>query len=208
MRYRLIIFFCAISFSASAQWWHIHIGFRKHPVLAQIKLSQPNSVSKIKIAATPDNFSVQPIVYAESTFVLEAEEAVLMKTVKHNMSWRIYNVASYNFSDLAYVYMKLHRFSEAKWYLLQSNTISREENDDKHTIDNLVSLAEVKTDIGDTASARADLVEARGLARARGMQQQTAEIEKKISLLDQYKASVQKPEPKYAETAENGKKGN
>jgi hypothetical protein len=119
------------------------------------------------------------------------------------MSWRIYNEASYNFSDLAGVYIKLHRLSEAKWYLLQSNNISRGENDDKLTIANLITLASVKNDIGDAVSARADLVEAHDLASVRGMKEKAEEINKKIQLLDQTKPV---PATKYAETTETAKK--
>src|SRR5206468_241213 len=107
--------------------------------------------------------------------------------------------------DLAQLYMKLHRMSEAKWYFLQSSRISREENDDKHTISNLISLAEIKAYIGDVTSARTDLLEARDLASAKGMQDKTIEIEKKILLLAQNTTTV-KPDVRYAESAESVKK--
>src|SRR5207302_5830964 len=100
---------------------------------------------------------VHPCEPGETEFDLVAREHMIIKLAKHNMSWRIYHDASYNFSDLAQVYIKLHRLSEAKWYLLQSNKLSLEENDNKHTITNLVNLALVKNDIGDQVSARADL---------------------------------------------------
>src|SRR5437879_6369815 len=128
-----------------------------------------------------------------------------MGIASHNMRFRIYNEASYNFSDLAELYYKLHRLSEAKWYFLQSNFLSRQENDDKHTISNLISLAAIKADIGDIPSARADLLEARDLARAKGMQTEKAEIEKKILLLAQNTTTV-KQDVKYAEAAGTVKK--
>jgi hypothetical protein len=93
----------------------------------------------------------------------------------------------------------MRRLSEAKWYLLQSNKISIEENDDKHTITNLVSLALVKNDIGDSAAARADLVEACNLANARGMKEKAAEINRQIQMLDQNKLASSF---KYAEAAD------
>jgi hypothetical protein len=128
-----------------------------------------------------------------------------MEMAKHNMRFRIYNDASYNFSDLAQLYMRLHRLSEAKWYLLQSNTISRQQNDDKHTISNLISLAVIKKDIGDIPSARADLLEARDLAHARGLQAQVKEIDNDMLLLDHRVTNPVKPDIKYAET-EGGEK--
>src|SRR6202012_3909549 len=180
MRLSLVILFCAISFSASAQFWQ-KIGFKKkHDILPELQLSKNNSISRIPNTLKINDLQVQPIVLEQCEFSLEVAEVTIMEMAKHNMRFRVYNEASYNFSDLAQVYIKLHRLSEAKWYLLQSNNISRQENDDKHTISNLVSLAEVKTYMGDIPSARADLLEARDLALARGMQTEKSNIERKI----------------------------
>ena len=55
-----------------------------------------------------------------------------MHSAQHNMSEGIFTDASYNFSDLARIYILQNRLSEAKWYLLQSNNISRRQRDDKH----------------------------------------------------------------------------
>ncbi len=204
MRYSLIVFFSIIGLSASAQL-HINLNFlkKKHEVLSLLGPAKGHRINSLAVTRTINTVNVKPYVLDETEFALIAREKVIIKTVKHNMSWRIYNEASYNFSDLADVYIKLHRLSEAKWYLLQSNSISRGENDDKHTIANLVTLALVKNDIGDPVSARADLVEAHDLANARGMKEKAAEIDKKIQLLDQNKTALP---PKYAETTETAKK--
>ncbi len=151
------------------------------------------------------NMEVRPVVLYETDYTIEAISRYVMEQAKHNMRFRIYNEASYNFSDLAQLYIRLHRMSEAKWYLLQSNNISRQENDDKHTISNLVSLAEIKTYIGDIPSARADLLEARDLALARGMQSEKSDIERKILLLAQNTTTI-RPDLKYAESTGNEKK--
>ncbi len=206
MRLSLIVFFCVISFSASAQFWR-NIGFKKkHLVLPLLPPVKDNSISHIKTTLKLNSLQVHPIVLEPGDYSLEAASNYVMGMAKHNMRFRIYNEASYNFSDLAQLYYKLHRFSEAKWYFLQSNYLSRQENDDKHIISNLVSLAMIKTDIGDVPSARADLLEARDLARAKGMQAETTAIEKKILLLAQNTATTAKPDVKYAETAGSVKK--
>jgi hypothetical protein len=205
MRLRLIIFFCAISFSASAQFWQ-KIGFKKkHDILPELQLSKNNSINHIPNTLKLNGLQVQPLVIEQCEFSLEVASVTVMEMAKHNMRFRIYNDASYNFSDLALIYVKLHRLSEAKWYFLQSNNISRQENDDKHTISNLVSLAAIKVDIGDIPSAKADLIEARDLARAKAMRTEAVEIEKKILLLAQSNANV-KPDVKYAESAGSEKK--
>lgn len=206
MRLSLVILFCAISFSASAQFWQ-KIGFKKkHDILPELQLSKNNSISHIQNTLKLNSLQVQPLMLEQCEFSLEVAEVTIMEMAKHNMRFRVYNEASYNFSDLAQVYIKLHRLSEAKWYLLQSNNISRQENDDKHTISNLINLAAVKVDIGDIPSAKADLLEARDMARAKAMQPETAEIEKKILLLAQVATTTVKPDVKYAESAGSEKK--
>jgi hypothetical protein len=205
MRFSLIIFFCIISFSASAQWWRISL-HKKHEILTYIKPVKDNSIRRIIVAFNLNKAEVHPVDLGQSQYSNEVGAASVMKLAKHNMSWRLYNEASYNFSDLAQFYIKLNRFSEAKWYLLQSINISRRENDDKHTIANLISLALIKADIGDAASARADMLEARDMAHVRGMQTEVTEIEKKMLLLGQNATTVAKPDMKYAETAGSEKK--
>ena len=206
MRLSLIIFFCAISFSASAQFWH-NIGFKKkHPVLPLLQPIKDNSIGRVKTTLKLNNLQLQPMVLDPGEFSLEAASHYVMGMAKHNMRFRIYNEASYNFSDLAQLYYKLHRLSEAKWYYLQSNYLSRQENDDKHTVSNLICLAIIKTDIGDVPSARADLLEARDIARTKGMQAETVQIEKKILVLAQSPPTAVKPDTKYAEAAGGEKK--
>jgi hypothetical protein len=206
MRISLVIFFCAISFSASAQFWQKISFKKKHIVLPEVQLVKNNSINHIKPAPLMlSSIDVHPVVLDESVYTIEATSRYVMGLAKHNMRFRIYNEASYNFSDLALLYVRLHRMSEAKWYLLQSNNISRQENDDKHTISNLVSLAEIKTYIGDIPSARADLLEARDLALAKGMQTEKSNIERKILLLAQNTTTV-KPDLKYAESTGSEKK--
>ena len=108
-------------------------------------------------------------------------------------------------SSLSYIY-NCTGFRRQNGIFLQSNQLSREQNDDKHTILNLVSLAQIKVDLGDKASARADLLEARELARVRGMQISVAEIDEKIQYLSQNRTNTTKPDVKYAETTDTGKK--
>lgn len=206
MRTRLIIFFCVISFSASAQFWN-NISFKKkHLIFPSLQQAKNHTFKYPARSLELNKLQVQPLILKESDFSIQCASQIVMEMAKHNMRFRVYNDASYNFSELAALYIKLHRFSEAKWYLLQSNNISRQENDDKHTVSNLISLAAIKVDIGDAASARADLVEAREMARVRGMQPEIAEIDKKMLLLDQNTAAPIKPEIKYAETAGGEKK--
>jgi hypothetical protein len=205
MRIRLVIFFCLISFAASAQIWE-KIGFKKKhivlPALPPAKGQQFVSTNTLRL----NSLQAQPIVLETCEFSLVAASKMVMEQAKHNMRFRVYNDASYNFSDLAALYVKLHRWSEAKWYYLQSNNISRGQNDDKHTMSNLLGLAGIKVNIGDIPSAKADLIEARDLSKSLGMQTQTADIEKQILLLAQNNTTTSKPDVKYAEGTLNAEK--
>jgi hypothetical protein len=206
MRFNLIIFFCVISLSASAQFWK-HISFKKkHIVLPALQPARSHSLTSTSDGLKLNDLQVAPAAFEPCEFTLENRCAYVMEQAKHNMRFRIYSDASYNFSDLAHLYIKLHRLSEAKWYLLQSNNIARQENDAPHTISNLVSLAEIKIELGDTASAKADLIEARDMAYSRGMQAEMADIEKRILLLAQNTTTPVKADMKYAETAGGEKK--
>ena len=210
MRYWIFIFLCTISFSASAQWWHVKVAFWKHPVFPPI--AQPKMHSMKRLAASiklpPLNkFKVERFVPRPSDFSLEAAEDMVMLTAQHNMRFRIYNLASYNFSDLADLYVKQDRLSEAKWYYLQSNKISREQNDDKHTISNLMALAMIKAQVGDFASSDQDLAEARELARASGRQADLLSVEKEAKYIQDNKSTFTKTEVRYAEAATADGKG-
>ncbi len=147
-----------------------------------------------------------PLVYVInlrlSGYELELQEDCLLDAAKHNMHFGIFNVASYNFSDLAALYLKQNRFSEAKWYLLQSNGIARQENDCKHIIANLLALADLKIKIGENGLAKIDLAEAHNLAAAKNMIAAISEIEKRQYDLRLNKPLAVKPEFRYAEAVE------
>ncbi len=112
MRNRLIILFSIISMSASAQL-HVNFDFlkKKHIILPLIGSARGHHFNRSSITGAITPVDVQPYILDQTQFSLEAQEKMIIKTVKHNMSWRIYNEASYNFSDLADVYIKLHRLS-------------------------------------------------------------------------------------------------
>jgi tetratricopeptide (TPR) repeat protein len=69
-----------------------------------------------------------------------------------------------SFNNLATVYRDQKKYSQAKWFILQSNTISRIKNDVPNIISSLLLLASVKTDIKDYTLAMQDLNEALALA--------------------------------------------
>jgi len=64
------------------------------------------------------------------------------------------------FDNLAMVYHAQKKYSQAKWFILQSNTLSRASNDIPNIITSLIELASIKSDIKDYNLALGDLNEA------------------------------------------------
>ena len=71
-----------------------------------------------------------------------------------------------SFDNLAKVYYKQKKYSQAKWFILQSNSLSRAKNDVPNIISSLLTLSSVKIDIKDYALAMRDLDEAMQLSKA------------------------------------------
>jgi hypothetical protein len=65
-----------------------------------------------------------------------------------------------SFDRLAKVYRDQRKYSPAKWFILQSNTMAREQNDVPNIVASLITLAGIKMDIHDYDLARRDLREA------------------------------------------------
>ena len=65
-----------------------------------------------------------------------------------------------SFDDLAKAYHAQKKYTQAKWFILQSNTLSRAKHDDLNIITSLLELALIKTDIKDYTLAMRDLNEA------------------------------------------------
>jgi len=201
MRITFLIICCVFSLSASAQWYRIDRLLKKHERFPVIEQSSPyiHSISEIHIKPSFAIGKVSKVNLDRSEYSFQAAENIVMRDAQHNMRFRVYNDASYNFSALAKLYIQQNRYSEAKWYLLQSNIISRQQNDDKHTIANLIELAIIKSDLGDYPQAQQDLTEAQDMARIRGYNDDLATIEKKMAYIKQNRNNAPKTDVRYAE---------
>lgn len=203
MKFLLVILFAAICTPASAQWYRIdQLLKKKAPHTPYEDLSDNRYIARFT-AEKVSHPIISPVLIEPSEYSLEASENAVMQLAQHNMRFRIYNEASYNFSDLARLYVKQNRLSEAKWYLLQSNNISRQENDDKHTIENLIELASVKAAMGDVMLAEQDLAEAHDIAYAKGLSQYMETIELATQYIKQNQQPKQRPVLIYADDAQN-----
>jgi len=201
MRFILLVLFTTICLSASAQW----NPFKKKFVRPEAEHFTCYSITRFAPYKLP-NSKIRLITFDPSDYTLEAAEDVMMKTAQHNMRFRVYHDASYNFTELAHMYVQQSRYSEAIWYLLQSNNISRQENDDKHTIENLIDIATIKAKMGEIVLAQQDLTEAHDLAYSKGLNEYLETIELAGQYITQHKLPKQKPVLIYADGAEkNGK---
>jgi len=200
MRYFTLIALCILSLSASAQFW------KKKPVVAYPRYELlPNASTDFSVTVSNANIKMPEVTAAvlpRSVFEIELAEEAVLRLAKHNMRFRIYDAASYNFTELAELYMLQNRFSEAKWYLLQSNEISRQQNNHKHTVSNLLDLAAIKLAIGEMALAKIDLLEAHNLAVANNFIADAQTADKMIHDLQFNKATGTKAELRYAEAVE------
>ena len=207
MRYTLLIILCALNFTASAQFWKSKPKVEERPqvpeLVLQINVIQPVTVSNTKLNTPP----IHGFELAHTEFEREIAEEMMLNEAKHNMRFRIYNLASYNFSSLAAMYAQDNRFSEAKWYFLQSNELAHQANDTKHILDNLLALAAIKIQIGELTLAKTDLQEAHDIAAAKVMQNELTEINKRLIDLETNKIVSPKLGLRYADAveAENNK---
>jgi tetratricopeptide (TPR) repeat protein len=95
------------------------------------------------------------------------QDAAIEYTIKALHSYSRYNDSNglrNSFNNLVRVYKDQKKFSQAKWCILQSNTISRMQNDTRNVISSLVELAGIKMSIKDYKLAQRDLDEALSLS--------------------------------------------
>lgn len=201
MRYFLLALFCTIGISASAQW----NPFRKKLRRPQAEDLVCHPAALLAPGQLPHTH-VSTILFDPSEYTIEAREAAVMKIAQHNMRFRVYHEASLNFTDLAHLYVQERRYSEAVWYLLQSNNISRQENDDKHTIENLIDIATIKAKIDEITLAQQDLAEAHDLAAAKGLNEYLETIDLAGQYITQNKLPKEKPALVYADGAQKNSK--
>ena len=204
MRFILLLAFCTVSITASAQFWQKKNKAR-YPQLNEAKYASATTIAAATKVYTPD---VVAFSLNRNAYSLDLAEAILIKEAKHHMRYRQYSTASTDFNVLAKLYIIAKRYSEAKWFLLQSNAIAKRESNDKLTITNLLDLATIKAAVGELALARTDLKEAHELANLKGMGADLIEIDnltREIELKNG-SASFAKAELKYAAAVEASKK--
>jgi len=85
------------------------------------------------------------------------------------------------FDNLGLVYHLQKKYTQAKWFILQSNEISREKHDTLNIIASLLTLASVKQDIKDFNLAKRDLDEALSLAKTQPQIDQQISVQRALA---------------------------
>ncbi len=189
MKVILLALVCTVqSFTASAQLF----SFLKRSTRDQRVLAVASAPLNIK-AAKLSNGKVSRQVMSSNDYSLGLNEYTVMKTAQHQMRFRQYEDASYSFAELARIYIQLNRLSEAKWFFLQSSNLSRQQNNDRLTISNLMELANIKATIGDLALAQQDLDEARTMATGHNWTDDVLAVKRTEENIDRKKLAALKP---------------
>lgn len=87
------------------------------------------------------------------------------------------------FDNLAKVYIAQKKYPQAKWFILQSNTLSRIKKDIPNVITSLITLSAIKSNIKDYSLAMRDLSEANQLSVANHLPKTQLEVLKNFALL-------------------------
>jgi tetratricopeptide (TPR) repeat protein len=114
----------------------------------------------------------------------EAEAMVLKKALPllyYKLNDKLGAIKCYD--QLAFIYQNQKRFSEAKWFFIQSNILARKIDHPVSIVNSLINLAHVKMAIGDWQLALDDIKEAEKLAVKNHYQFQLIEIKKDLSEL-------------------------
>ncbi len=87
------------------------------------------------------------------------------------------------FNYLSKIYRSQEKYSQAKWFILQSNTLSRIKNDVPNILTSLIELANIKMDIKDYSLAMSDLNEALKLSTANHYPRVESHVQETYALL-------------------------
>jgi tetratricopeptide (TPR) repeat protein len=91
-----------------------------------------------------------------------------------------------SYSNLSKAYRAQKKYAQAKWFILQANTLSRRQHSTQSIIGTLVDLAAIKMDIKDYKLAKKDLKEAHRLAMANKLTAQDSLVKESYTRLYTY----------------------
>jgi hypothetical protein len=179
---------------ASAQWWKKKV-VERLPLLSDAK-NKVFSLDKLPALVPPH--ITNTVTFERSQYNYDIAEAAIMKSLYHTLRFHLHAEAMGDLNRLVTLYLE-SRYSEAKWYLLQINYFSRQQNDDFNTIASLVNLGMLKAEIGEFVQAKQDLLDAADFANAKGLLGDVTDIKRKLAIVEQKRVANVKNDVKYAE---------
>lgn len=196
MKILFTLFIGLFSLQASAQLYVRMPWQKKHERYAALTLVHTKTAPPALAFNT--SFNTFKTDLGRSRYSIDAEEAMCMNGLRHSAR---YGQAAMRvqFDSLANFYFRQNRFSEAKWYVLRSNAISREQKNYEGIIGSLVVLADVKSNLGDFKQADEDLSEAKSIASLHSLMPNLLLIEQHTKQMQLNKEGGIKLENHYAE---------
>ncbi|WP_299289993.1 hypothetical protein [uncultured Mucilaginibacter sp.] len=196
MKILYTLFIALFSLQASAQIYVKMPWQKKHERFPALALVHEKTPPPALICNT--SFTTFKTDLGRSRYSIDAEEAMCMRNLRHSMR---YGQAAMRiqFDSLASFYFRQNRFSEAKWYVLRSNAISRQQKNYEGIIGSLVVLADVKSNLGDFKQADEDLLEAKNIAALHSLTPNLLLIEQHTKQIKLNKDGGIKVENHYAE---------
>jgi tetratricopeptide (TPR) repeat protein len=135
-----------------------------------------------KIASEYLKFDNQPNRNVKAYYQTEAIHYTLLALHNYSYYEDTTGIRS-SFDDLARVYVSQKKYSEAKWFTLQSNKISRQKKDIPNIIGSLVKLSAIKMELGEYKMAARDLNEALKWSTANNMPALEAVVQQNYAYL-------------------------
>lgn len=114
------------------------------------------------------------------------QDAAIEYTIKALHAYSSYNDTPgliNSFDNLVRVYRDQKKFSQAKWFILQANTMARQRRDAPKIISTLITLANIKMSIKDYKLAQRDLNEALSLSTSNHMPQMESIVQQNYYVL-------------------------
>ncbi len=110
-------------------------------------------------------------------------EAIIMNKALPLFAYKIHDKigSMRSYDQLAEIFALQKRFSEAKWFYIQSNMVARKMNNSSGIVNSLVSLGHVKMSIGDHQLALTDFREAEQLSISNKYRFKLVEIKSDLS---------------------------
>ena len=195
MKTLLVLLLSFLAVDASAQWYAKLPFVKKHERYAALNPAKMAPYQTVQSGASFNNFKTT---LGRSSYSINTEEHFIMGNLRHSKHYG-YDSVVLQYNNLAAFYANQNRFSEAKWYMLQSKYIAGNHRDYPALVYCLIVLADIKSSLGDFKQADDDLLEAKNIAATHSLTPNLMLIEAHIKQIHVAKESGLKTENRYSD---------